>query len=221
MLRAVHLRLRSMECPWVFSNIVCANSYHPSLLFKFSNESSDSWADFCIAVSKFCACALDSFLLSDLVGGPAGFCADSTGVAYSAARAVLLPLPKGVHNVLKSAGYFRFMLDCTVNPEKAQLAYSRCLELQWRAGGCVSWYLYSVATGETIPVPFALLAVGYRPLMGSSMDVKSGKFHKVRKTPVDDNIRSTQRCWDCWWSARRACSSTPWCCFKRWRFYRW
>lgn len=39
------------------------------------------------------------------------------------------------------------MPDCAVNPVQAYLTYSRSLDVEWSAEGCVGWFSYNAVTG--------------------------------------------------------------------------
>lgn len=76
----------------------------------------------CITISEDCVSALVSFLPSALVGGPAGFSSEFTGVEYIAVWEIRLSLPEGAQNFRQSVRFSRIMSNCTVNREKAYVS---------------------------------------------------------------------------------------------------
>lgn len=72
-----------------------------------------------IEISAFCVCPVFTLILSTLVGRPAAFSGYFAGTEYIAVRGVLLLLPDGVLNFVRSVGCFLIMFDYIVNPVEA------------------------------------------------------------------------------------------------------
>lgn len=77
---------------------------------------------FCIPFSELFVCALFSFLLAALVGGPTGFTSVFTAFENIGPWEVLSPLPEAVHNFLQSVKVFQITSERTVNLEKVYIA---------------------------------------------------------------------------------------------------